>query len=102
MDKSPLTLIELSSVRNGRSQSGDIVAYYEHRMSSSGTTEALLVSFLKDNSTEVNGQTEVNETSLNASIEYANGFIRCSMKEQGNIPELWDMFWQLLSQLKNA
>ncbi|MDR1160708.1 MAG: hypothetical protein LBK45_00060 [Tannerellaceae bacterium] len=100
MDKAPLTLTVQSSVINGRTQSGDIVAYYEQRIFlPSGATESLLVSFLKD---ESDGEADVNETSLNASIEYANGFFRCHIKKQENVPELWDVFWQLFNQLKNG
>jgi hypothetical protein len=98
MDKAPLTLTVQSSVLNGRTQSGDIVAYYEQRILATGITDGLLVSFLKD---ESSGGADVRETSLNASIEYANGFFRCQLKEQVDIPALWDVFWQLFNQLKN-
>ncbi|MDR3140178.1 MAG: hypothetical protein LBU37_00360 [Tannerellaceae bacterium] len=98
MDKAPLTLTVQSSVLNGRTQSGNIVAYYEQRVLPSGITEGLLVSFLKDESA---GADDVNETSLNASIEYANGFFRCHIKEQENLPEIWEVFWQIFNQLKN-
>jgi hypothetical protein len=99
MDKAPLKLTVQSSVLNGRTQSGNIVAYYEHHISAAGITDGLLVSFLKDESSEAG---DVNDTSLNASIEYANGFFRCQIKEQVDIPALWDMFWQLFNQLKNG
>jgi hypothetical protein len=99
MDKAPLTLTVQSSVLNGRTQSGDIVAYYEqHVLAATGVTESLLVSFLKNESTD---SADVRETSLNASIEYTNGFFRCNIKKQEDIPELWDVFWQLFNQLKN-
>ncbi len=105
MDQLPLEIH--SSTNNGKTKSGDIVAYYEHRILCDGVTESLLVSFLKDKSIEIAGDNmephiDINEESMNASIEYANGFFRCQIKEQENIHLLWDMFWQIFNQLKNG
>jgi hypothetical protein len=100
MDRLPLDLEEQSSVNCGRAKSGDIVACYEHRIRD-GITESLLVSFLKDDSVEDGGVADVNETSLNAHIEYAAGFFGFRIKEQAqeHIPEIWEVFGRIFDQL---
>lgn len=93
-------------VRNGRTQVGDIIAYYEQQIDTeSGKMDILHVSFLKSETKVVplaNGSTtnEDQETPLHVDIEYSSNTFRCQILEQENIPEYWDIFWQIFNQLK--
>lgn len=93
-----------STVFNGRTQVGDIIAYYEQLQTSDGKLEGLRVSFLKDKSirTIENGaeQVDVQEDSMNASIEYNLGIFRSQIREQDNMDRLWEIFWNIFNQLK--
>lgn len=93
-----------STVFNGRTQVGDIIAYYEQLQTNDGKLEGLRVSFLKDKSirTTENGseQVDVQEESMNASIEYNLGIFRSQIREQDNMDLLWEIFWNIFYQLK--
>lgn len=93
-------------VRNGRTQVGGIIAYYEQQIDvESGKMDILHVSFLKSETKAVplaDGTTanEDQEIPLHVDIEYSANTFRCQILEQEGVSEYWDIFWQIFNQLK--
>ncbi|RHO65973.1 hypothetical protein DW083_19800 [Parabacteroides sp. AF48-14] len=93
-------------VRNGRTQVGGIIAYYEQQIDvESGKMDILHVSFLKSDTKAVplaDGTTanEDQEIPLHVDIEYSANTFRCQILEQEGVSEYWDIFWQIFNQLK--
>lgn len=97
-----------SEIKNGRTQVGDIIAYYEqHIVTVTGETDFIRVVYFKNsvvpvplsNGTEVE---EPREETMNAMIEYSSHTFRCQILEQESAQQLWEIFWNIFNQLKHS
>lgn len=95
-----------SEIRNGRTQVGNLIAYYEqHVIAETGETDFIRVVYFRSNTVAVllqdgTTQEETQEDSIDALIEYSTGIFRCQILEQTDISLFWDIFWSIYNQLK--
>lgn len=93
-------------VNNGCTQVGNIVAYYEQHIDvTTGRMEFLHVYFVKKETKQVpladgTSTEEVQEVPMRADIEYNSNMFRTQILDQENIPQFWEIFWQIYNQLK--
>lgn len=94
-------------IRNGRTQLGNIVAYYEqHILTETGEMDFLRVAFLEAHTVIVqlsDGSTteEPREETINAFIEYSAKTFRCQILDGNDVVQLWDIFHGIYNQLKS-
>lgn len=95
-----------SEIKNGRTQVGDIIAYYEqHVITETGETYFLRVAYLKSTTVMVplsdgTETEELREETMNAMIEYSSNTFHCQILEQAEAPQFWDIYWNIFNQLK--
>lgn len=94
-----------SEIKNGCAEYSDIIAYYEqHIVAETGQTDFLRVSFSRKRTVNVllddGSETEEHqEIPLNALIEQGSDAFRCQIPCKENVPQFWEMFWQIHNRL---